>query len=116
MVDEYEKAVKALAQYVGQSVDFAKEQAPDVAREILLYAAYGNQVVMVVCTVVILISLAYFFIGLVTREGFAQGLALLIGGLAVVTFASAWVDNYKIEHAPKLYILDDLQRKVRNCD
>lgn len=112
MTDEYEKAVKKLVDYIGASVDFAKEQAPDVAREILVYGAYTNYLVVAFATIFAIIGFIVFMIGLACDEGGKQtvGGMLGLGGILFIGFACS--DLYKIEHAPKLYILDDLRTKI----
>lgn len=116
MTDEYQNAVKKLVEYVGDTVNFAKEQMPDVAREILVYNAAIDHYWLALFVITAVAGFFTFTIGLLTDGEGKQA----CGGIMVVTgilfSVSTYCDLVKIETAPKLYILDELNSKLKRAE
>jgi hypothetical protein len=115
MTDEYQNAVKKLADYIGDTVNFAKEQMPDVAKEILAYNATIDHYWIAVFLVFTVFGLILSIVGLLTDGEGKQIFGCLLLIVGVVFSVAAYTDLVKIEQAPKLYILNELKNKVGDC-
>lgn len=115
MTDEYQNAVKKLVDNIGDTVNFAKEQLPDVAKEILTYNATIDHYWLAVWLIVMVLGVILFIIGLLTDGEGKQvfGGFLFLG--SIIISMMTYTDLVKIEQAPKLYILDELKTKVESC-
>jgi hypothetical protein len=116
MPNEYENAVKTLVDYVGQSVSFAKEQLPDVAKEILIYNATIDHYWLAAWLIMMVFGLVLFIVGLLTDGEGKQAFGGIVFVLCSVFAVCAYGDLVKIEQAPKLYILDELKARLPKCD
>lgn len=112
MTDEYQNAVKKLVDYIGDTVAFAKDQLPDVAKEILVYNASVDHFWLVIWGVAAVISLLLIVVGILTdTDGMApiMSFAFLV---FIVLSGFCYMDLVKIQEAPKLYILDELKSRI----
>jgi hypothetical protein len=118
-----DKLIDQLLQMLKNGVDFTIGELPDIARQVLEFSYFSNIVwvgvfggLVSLFTVLLLGGILVqrfsreidceMYIGLV-GVGFAM--VLLISMIAVPAIL---VDNYKIKHCPKLYLIDYLQGKL----
>ncbi len=114
MSDEYQNAVKKLTDYIGDTVDFAKGQLPDVAKEILAYGAQVDHMWMIIWGIMFFVGVLSIIIGSFqdSEGGVFFGFVLFVA--SIVFMGCCYADLLKIESAPKLYVMDELAIKIKS--
>ena len=107
-----DKSLKELLEFITGAADFVKEQAPDVAVEIINYSYHLHWIWLVACTLVAIISfLAFLF--LCKNDDLAPAVSFVISALCTIGAVYNTTQLIKVEKAPKLYILDYVKRSAR---
>lgn len=112
MTDEYQNAVKKLVDYIGDTVNFAKDQLPDVAKEILVYGAQMNHFWLIIWCTLAAIGFISWLIGIFTDEEGAMFIGFIAMVFSILFSANCYMHLVKIETAPKLYVLQELSGMI----
>lgn len=113
MTDEYQKATQKLVEYVTQIVDFGKEQMPDVVTQLLAYDAKIAWMLFFVCVIGALFTAFCLFLAVVSDAEGWQGVNFSILVVLILCSIGNYATLVKIETAPKLYVLDELNGRIK---
>lgn len=119
-----EENIDKLFEYLHSSVDFVKEQAPDVVRQLLEYEAFSYQlwvIVFIVLTAMFLIFSLYLFVRGASqaagewdeKSGEWIGWSVTFAVIAIipaVCCVRAYLNLKQIEMAPKVYLIDYIKK------
>lgn len=98
-----------------QTKDFAVEQAPSVAREMLAYGTFSAQLYMVVGALSILVAIVSCA-WLIKMDAYSDMwvpafLGLIFGAMFGISFCfCGWMTYQKIQLAPKVYLIEEIKK------
>lgn len=110
--DNYKDAVNKLISYVSDTVAFAKEQLPDVAKEVLVYSSTVSTFWLGVGIALLLVGIFSWMLGLIMDNEAAVVVGVMACVLGIPLGGINYMDLKKIEQAPKLYILDEMRARL----
>lgn len=112
-----EDALTKMTTYLQNTEVFMAQNAPEYIRQLLDYSAFANICLLSSVLIAIAIVLSLFFIALAKDNDEA---AALMAGVTLLALLSAIVlvplsinNMYKIKHAPKVFLLDKIEEKIK---
>lgn len=108
---------EVLAKTILETKDFVKEQAPDVARQMLEFGAYDAKLSIVVAIIFLILGLCLLVYGITHSDDgdFLPFMSGFIGGFMALSSMFAIPCSYstlkKIELAPKAYLIEKLTKE-----
>lgn len=110
-----EEAIAELMKYLKEAVDFSKEQAPDVVKQMLTMGAFQAWFAIIIGISLLVVGLALVLIG--TKKGLNDDVMFgvwFFGAIFVITgmimIPINYYKYYKVTKCPKVYILEQLKK------
>ncbi len=115
VLENTDKAMAELLEKLPDIIKGASDQLPDIASQMLVYGAFNAQVGIFVGIGLLAVALISGAIALFSYDGVGAGIiATVTGIIGVIALSSGISTAYKIEYAPKLYLLEKAVGYTKN--
>jgi uncharacterized membrane protein len=109
-----EQTLQQLLEYIQQSAEFTKEQAPLVAQEIINLGYVNCTIWLIVILSVLILSIIAFFFGVKTTNSQIQdpviSISLAIGGASIIALLINLYCWLYVVYCPRLYVLTAIKQ------
>lgn len=106
-LENTDKAIADLLGKLPEIIESASTHLPEIAQQMLVYAAFDAKVSIYVGIALLVLAFITGAVALFSYDSVGSGIVAIIAGIiGVIVLCGSISSAYKIEHAPKVYLLE----------
>jgi uncharacterized membrane protein YphA (DoxX/SURF4 family) len=112
-MNNLDELLKLLVDILKNTKDVVASQMPDILNQMLIYGAASATIWMWITGIIVVLCVIMIIIGSLTEEVEIIPISFVIGIVFAINFACNAMTLYKINHAPKLYLLQEISSMIQ---